>query len=136
MFSLFLVAMFTTASYAETKIGFRQVTSTYPVAVQRGTTVEVHLRSNFTLDETYGVLFSKPGINMTFLEEKPIAAPRKGRGSVGTPFKFQVAVPKDQPAGVYEYRVATKQAVSSVAQLLVTNYVVVKEEKKENGTRI
>lgn len=119
---------------AETKVGFRQVTSTSPVAVQRGTSAEVRLRSNFTLDEAYAVFFNQPGITMKFLESKPIAAPRGGRGSAGTPFRFQVDVPEDQMPGVYEYRVATKQSVSSVAQIMVTDYPVVEEEKRENGT--
>jgi hypothetical protein len=122
------------ATRADTKVGFRQVTSTYPVAVQRGTSAEVRLRSNFTLDETYAAFFSRPGITMTFLEKKPIDAPRKGRGSAGTPFRFSVEVPEHQMPGVYEYRVATQQAVSSVAQIMVTDYPVVEEEKRDNGT--
>ena len=122
------------ATRADTKVGFRQVTSTYPVAVQRGTSAEVRLRSNFTLDETYAAFFSRPGIRMTFLEKKPIDAPRKGRGSAGTPFRFSVEVPEHQMPGVYEYRIATKQAVSSVAQIMVTDYPIVEEEKRDNGT--
>lgn len=129
-----LICLAPVAALAETKVGFRQVTSTYPVAVQRGTSAEVRLRSNFTLDETYAVFFDRPGISMSFLEEKPIKAERRGRGSAGTPFRFQVDVPKDQLPGVYEYRVATKQSVSSVAQIMVTDYPVVEEEKRENGT--
>jgi len=116
------------------KVGFRQVTSTYPVAVQRGTHAEVTLRSNFTLDDTYAVYFNRPGIKMTYAETEPKEAPRSGRGSVGTPFRFQVEIPESQLPGVYEYRIATKQAVSSCAQILVTDYPVVEEEKKENGT--
>ncbi len=114
-------------AWAETKVGFRQVTSTHPVAVQRGTEAEVKLRSNFTLDGTYGVYFAQPGVEMTYAEGKEKAAPRASRSSVGTPFKFQVAVPENQLPGMYEYRVATEQAVSSVAQLLVTDYPVVGE---------
>lgn len=125
--------LISTARPAAAKVGFRQVTSTHPVAVQRGATTEVRLRSNFTLNETHAVFFDRGGMKMTFLETKPIAAPRKGRGSLGTPFRFKVEVPKDQLPGVYEYRVATNEAVSSVAQLLVTDYPVVEEEKKENG---
>ncbi len=131
--ALLVVFVFCCTS-AHAKVGFRQVTSTHPVAVQRGTTAEVKLRSNFTLDETYGVYFSRPGIELTFLETEPLAAARKGRGSAGTPFRFKAEVPENQLPGVYEYRVATKQSVSSAAQLLVTDYPVVLEETKENGT--
>ncbi|MCA9164559.1 MAG: PPC domain-containing protein, partial [Planctomycetales bacterium] len=59
---------------------------------------------------------------------------RKGRGSAGTPFQFRVAVPKHQLPGVIEYRVATRQAVSSVAQLLVTDFPVANETDQENGS--
>ncbi|MGH7201898.1 MAG: hypothetical protein ACREJB_14925, partial [Planctomycetaceae bacterium] len=69
-----LILLTPAALHAETKIGFRQVTSTHPVAVQRGTASVVELRSNFTLDETHAVFFDRPGITMTLAEEKPIEA--------------------------------------------------------------
>lgn len=124
---------------AADKIGFRQVTATHPVAVQRGAgtqreKAEVRLRSNLTLDETHAVLFARGGVKMTFAEPKPIAVPLGNRTSPGTPFRFQVEVPADELPGVYEYRVATAQAVSSVAQLLVTDYPVAVETTGENGS--
>lgn len=115
-------------------VGFRQVTNTHPVAVQRGTKAEVRLRSNLTLDETHAVLFHRPGIKMTYAEEKPVDAPLGARSAPGLPFRFKVDVPAEQPPGMYEYRVATRQAVSSAAQLLVTDYPVAVEEERENGT--
>ena len=77
-------------------IGFRQLTSVHPVAVQRGTKSTVNVRSNFTLDGAYQVFFDLPGIRMTYAEAKPIDAPLKGRGAAGTPFRFDVEVPADQ----------------------------------------
>ncbi|MGH7127235.1 MAG: hypothetical protein ACREIV_01610, partial [Planctomycetaceae bacterium] len=131
-----LILLTPAALHAETKIGFRQVTSTHPVAVQRGTASVVELRSNFTLDETHAVFFDRPGITMTLAEEKPIEAPRRNRGSVGTPFKFEVVVPEGQQTGVYECRIATTQAVSSAAELLVTEHpVLVEDPKADNGRR-
>ena len=127
------VVLLVSAAAVEAKVGFRQVTATHPVAVERGKTSVVTLRSNFTLDETYAVFFAKPGITMKFMETKPIAAPRGGRRSAGAPFRFQVQLAEDQAPGVYEYRVATKQAVSSCAQLLVTDYPVIMETGSENG---
>ncbi len=112
---------------AETKVGFRQLTSTHPVAVQRGTEADVKVRCNFTLDGAYGVYFVQPGIEMTYAEEKSKEAPATSRGAVGTPFQFHVNVPENQLPGMYEFRVATEQAVSSVGQLLVTDYPVVAE---------
>ncbi len=114
--------------HAETKIGFRQLGAIYPVAVQRGTTTEVKIHSNYTLDEAYAVFFDRPGIRMTFKETKPIAAPRRGRGQLGTPFRFECTVPADQPTGVYEVRVATRQAVSSVTHLYVSEYPIFDEQ--------
>ena len=123
------------AAMAEVKVGFRQLTSTYPVAVQRGTEAEVQVRSNLTLDHTYQVFFARPGVNMTYAEDKPKESPLGNRSSVGTPFRFHVQVPEDQLPGMYEFRVATEQAVSSVSQLLVTDYPVVTEDpKKKNNT--
>lgn len=119
---------------AETPVGFRQLTSTHPVAVQRGTTSTVEVRSNFTLDGTHSVLFARPGLAMTYAEEKPIEAPAAARTSVGTPFRFRIEAPADQEPGVYEFRVATRYAVSSVGQLLVTELPVVSEAAGENGT--
>lgn len=114
------------------KVGFRQLTTVHPVAVQRGTVRMVQVRSNFTLDQTYATFFDRPGIKMRFAETKPIAAPRKNRASVGTPFRFNVEVPADQPTGVYEFRVATRQAVSSISHLLVTDFPIVEETPESN----
>ena len=119
---------------ARAKIGFRQLTTVHPVAVQRGTDQMVQVRSNFTLDNTYATFFDRPGITMTFAETEPIEAPRKGRASVGTPFRFNVSVPAEQPTGVYEMRVATQQAVSSISHLLITDYPVVEEKREGNDT--
>ena len=119
---------------AESTIGFRQLCSTTPVAVQRGQKATIHVRSNYTLDGSYKVLFDQPGITMKFLETKPIAAPHQGRGTPGTPFRFEVDVPAEQALGVYEFRIATKTAVSSVSHLLVTDYPVVNESTAENGS--
>ncbi|NQV26286.1 MAG: pre-peptidase C-terminal domain-containing protein [Rhodopirellula sp.] len=121
---------------AETKIGFRQLTIVEPVAVQRGVSQQVTLRSNFTLNGTHSVFFDQPGVTMTFAEKEPKEATRSGRGSDGTPFAFDVVVSADAQPGVRELRVATDQAVSSVSHLMVTDYPVFREdEKKVNGTR-
>ncbi len=116
------------------KVGFRQLTTIHPVAVQRGTEQQVRLRSNYTLDGAYATFFDRPGITMTLVETEPIEAPRKNRASVGTPFRFNVDVPEDQPTGVYELRVATPQAVSSISHLLVTDYPVVEESSDGNDS--
>ena len=121
---------------AETKIGFRQITVVEPVAIQRGTNQQMALRSNFTLDGTHAAFLDRPGVTMTFAEKEPKEAPRKGRGSDGTPFLFDVTASADALPGVFELRVATEQAVSSVSHLMVTDYPVFREDEKQgNNTR-
>ncbi len=132
--ALCTLLLLVTPSQAEHTIGFRQLCSTTPVAVQRGKKTTINVRSNYTLDGTYKVFFDRPGIKMTYLETKPKPAPHQGRGTPGTPFRFEADVPADQPLGVYEFRVATRTAVSSVAHLLVTKYPVVYESQDENGS--
>ncbi len=117
------------------QVGFRQLTIVHPVAVQRGTTVELEIRSNYTLDDTRAVFSDPPGLRFTFLEEKPKPAPRRGRASKGTPFRFRCQIPQDQPTGEHELRVATGQAVSSVTQLHVTDFPVIPEKKEPNDRR-
>ena len=72
-----VLCLLVTALQAESKIGFRQLGSTTPVAVQRGQKTTINVRSNYTLDGTYKVLFDRPGIEMKFLETKPKAAPQR-----------------------------------------------------------
>ncbi len=121
---------------SEKKIGFRQITIVEPVAIQRGTSQPMTLRSNFTLNETYATFFDRPGVTITFAEKGPKDAPRRGRGSDGTPFLFDATADTEAMPGVRELRVATKQAVSSVSHLRVTDFPVFREdEKKSNNTR-
>ena len=132
---LVAVLLWTASStVASAAVGFRQLTSVFPCAVQRGTTATVQVRSNFTLDGAYRVFFDEPGIEMKLAETKPIAAPLEGRGRPGTPFRFAVTVPPAQDARIYEVRIATPVAVSSVTHLRVTDHPVVVEGSKNNGT--
>lgn len=131
MISVLAVSAGPGPAVGETKIGFRQITIVEPVAIQRGTAQKMTLRSNFTLNETYATFFDRPGVTMTFAETEPKDAPRKGRGSDGTPFLFDVTAAADALPGVRELRVATRQAVSSVSHLLVTDYPVVREDEKQ-----
>ena len=132
-FCLLLIA--STAAADESKISFRQLTRTYPVAVQRGTSAQVEVASNFTLDGAHTVLFSPSGPKMQYAETgpKPVEWSEPKTDDLGEPYRFQVEVPQDQQPGVYEYRIATNQSVSSVAHLLVTDYPVVLEKPGDNG---
>ena len=68
---VFLVLIASTVLAGETKISFRQLTKTHPIAVQRGTSAQVEVSSNFTLDGSHGVFFSPSGPNMTYSETEP-----------------------------------------------------------------
>lgn len=129
---LLVVLVLSLSRFAQAQIGFRQITSTHPVAVQRGKQSNIAIRSNFTLDGCYQTFMDRPGLKVTFAEPKPKEAPRLGRGSVGTPFAFVVDVPADCPLGLRELRFATTQAVSSVGMLMVTEFPVVNEEGKND----
>ncbi|MDA1231501.1 MAG: hypothetical protein O2856_12060 [Planctomycetota bacterium] len=126
------------ALQAESKISFRQITRTYPVAVQRGKSAVVEVSSNFSLNGSHTVLFAPGGPQMKLAESaaKPDVWKDPDEGDQGTPFRFQVTVPADQLPGVYEYRIATDQSVSSVGHLLVTDYPTVLETTDDNDRTV
>lgn len=122
---------------AESKISFRQLTRTYPVAVQRGSEATLEVSSNFTLNDAHSVFFAPAGPQMQLVETeaKPDEWKDPEESDIGTPFRFRVRVPKQQAAGVYEYRIATDQSVSSVAHLVVTDHpVVVEADSQQNDS--
>ena len=123
-------------SVAAHKISYRQITRTHPIAVQRGTKARVRVWSNFTLDNSHSAFFVPAGIRMTQAKEPPkkIAFFEPKELDQGEDFGFDVEVPAGQVAGVYEYRIATDQAVSSVGHLLVTDHPVVTETSGDNNT--
>ena len=131
LLSLILCAFLTPALFAESKIAFRQIMRVHPVVVQAGTSAEVVVNSHFTLNHTHTVAFDPQGPQMKFaeLEPKPVEWSDPQELDTGTPFRFQATIPAGQTPGVYEYRVATERAVSSVGHLLVTEYPVVVEEE-------
>ena len=123
-------------SAGETKISFRQLTRTHPIAVQRGTSAQIQIHSNFTLDGSHSAFFAPAGPKLTYAETKPrpVEWADPEESDLGEAYRFQVTVPRDQLPGVYEYRIATDQAVSSVAHLLVTDHPVVVEKPGDNAT--
>ncbi|MEE3372637.1 MAG: hypothetical protein VX346_25095 [Planctomycetota bacterium] len=135
--ALLLLLHSTAVLCAESKISFRQLTRTFPVAAQRGTTREIEVSSNFSLNESHSVFFAPSGPEMEFAEpkEKPDEWADPEESDIGTPFRFRVRVPNDQRPGVYEYRIATRQAVSSVGHLLITDHPVTIEGESDNDNR-
>ncbi len=120
---------------AAQKISYRQITRTHPIAVQRGQVAKVRVWSNFSLSESHPAFFVPGGIRMTELEKSPrkIDFFEPAELDQGEAFGYRVEVPESQLPGVYEYRIATAQAVSSVGHLLVTDYPVVVEKQQDNN---
>ena len=121
---------------ADHKISFRQITRTHPIAVQRGQTAKVRVWSNFTLNNSHSTFFVPAGVRMTQLKEpaRKVEFSEPQESDQGEDYGFSVEVPKGQLPGVYEYRIATDQAVSSVGHLMVTDYPVVTEVAGDNHT--
>ena len=135
--TLLVILHSATALSAETKISFRQLTRTFPVAVQRDTTTEIEVSSNFSLNESHSAFFAPPGPIMEFAESEKKAGEWADpeESDIGTPFRFRVRVPAHQRPGIYEYRIATRQSVSSIGHILVTDHPVTIESKAENDSR-
>jgi len=123
-------------SVADHKISYRQITRTHPIAVQRGKKAKVRVWSNFTLNNSHSTFFVPAGIRMTQVKEpaKKVEFFEPKELDQGEDFGFDVEVPAGQLPGVYEYRIATDQAVSSVGHLLVTDHTVVTESTGDNDT--
>ena len=121
---------------ADHKISYRQITRTHPIAVQRGKKARVRVWSNFTLNNSHSTFFVPAGIRMTQIKEPPrkVEFFEPKELDQGEDYGFDVEVPAGQLPGVYEYRIATDQAVSSVGHLLVTDHTVVTESTGNNNT--
>jgi len=135
--AVFLLLVCFHIAAAETKISFRQITKTHPIAVQRGTKAKVKVHSNFPLAKAHSVFFVPAGVKMRYTEKKPAKVKWKDPAEldIGPGYQFEVTVPKKQIPGLYEYRIATQQSVSSVGQLFVTDHPVVIEAKRNNDTK-
>jgi len=134
--ALLLLALQPAWLCAESKISFRQITRTVPIAVQRGKSATVEVSANFSLNHSHSTFFVPAGVRMKQAKQKPLTIEWKDpkESDIGEAYRFTVDVPADQLPGVREYRIATDQSVSSVAHLLVTDYPVVVETDAENGT--
>ena len=121
---------------AESKISFRQITRTHPVAVQRGRSATVRVSANFSLDQSHSTFFLPAGVRMAQAKEtrRKIEWKDPKETDIGEDYGFVVEVPASQLPGVREYRIATDQSVSSVGHLLVTEFPVVVETTKDNST--
>ena len=120
---------------AESKISFRQITRTRPIAVQRGQSSTVEVSANFSLNHSHSAFFVPSGVRMKQVDKtsKKVEWKDPEESDIGQEYRFTVEVPASQLPGVREFRIATDQSVSSVGHLLVTDFPVVVETDADNG---
>ncbi len=123
--SALLVAMII-ASPLSAQTSFPMITHAYPVALQRGTTVEIAVDGQMNFAGAYKALFEGDGI--TAEVTSPPAVPSATIKSV----KMKVTVAKDAAVGVREFRIATSLGLSSVGQLVIVDDPVVLESPNNN----
>ncbi|MBA4189558.1 MAG: pre-peptidase [Planctomycetaceae bacterium] len=118
-----------TPAAASAQTSFPMVTYTSPVAVQRGTTVDVTVTcQTSSLAGAYKVLFDGVGVSAVPIppKEPPKIDPKTPVPSVPA-ISLKVAVAADARLGVHEFRVATSHGISSLGQLVVVDLPVVQE---------
>lgn len=119
----------------ESKISFRQITRTRPIAVQRGKSASVEVSANFSLNHSHSAFFVPAGVRMKQVDKtaKKVKWKDPEESDIGQEYRFVIEVPSGQLPGVREYRIATDQSVSSVGHLLVTDFPVVVETDADNS---
>lgn len=116
------------AAFGQTS--FPMLTYTSPVAVQRGTSSEVTVACQASsLHGAYRVLFT--GTGLTAVPLPPKDAPKidpKTPVPVVASVTLKVDAAADTRLGVHEFRIAASHGISSLGQLLVVDFPVVKEQ--------
>ena len=106
---------------APAQTSYPMITSTYPVAVSRGTTSEVTTEGKQDFSGAYRTFFSGEGVSAEVVqEEKPGEKDKKSKLNPNK-VKLRVTVDGDAPLGVRDFRVVTPQGVSSIGQLVVVD---------------
>jgi hypothetical protein len=123
---------------AAAQTSFPMITHCTPAAVRRGATAEVEVACQMDFRGAYKVLFLDPRVSAVVLPApEPKAKDAKGTTAKTPPavrtVKLKVTAAPDAPAGVIDFRVATRLGVSSLGQLLICDEPVVAED--EGGRR-
>jgi hypothetical protein len=105
---------------------FPMITHAYPVAIQRGQTVEIAVDGQMNFAGAYKALFEGVGVSAEVSSPPPVP------GTVLKSVKMKVTVAKDAPLGVREFRIATTLGISTVGQLLIVDDPVVMESPANN----
>jgi hypothetical protein len=130
----FTAGLMLLASLAPAQTSYPMITHMHPVAVQRGSTVEVTVEGQMNFAGTYKALFEGTGISAEIAGTAPVkgkAAPAPGQVRA---VKMKLTIAPDAALGVREFRLASALGVSSVGQLLIVDDPVV-IEKLPNNTR-
>jgi hypothetical protein len=103
------------------------VTHCTPVAVRRGATAEIVVEGQQSFAGATGWLADHPGLTAEIVPPAP-AKP----GSKITSVALKVTASKDVPLGPHEFRVITRQGLSSIGQLLVVDDPIIQENGNNN----
>jgi hypothetical protein len=112
---------------------YPMITHVAPVAVERGKTTEVLVQGQMNFFGTYKALFEGKGVTAEVvgaIGQRPATGPVPVERTV----KLKVTVAADAEPGVREFRVASSLGLSSVGQIVVSEYPVI-EEKGDNNSR-
>ncbi len=117
----------------DAQTSYPMITHVTPVAVQTGQTTEVTVAGQMNFHGVYKAIFEGTGITAEVVD-KPAAVPAGSQPPLVRSVKLKLTVAADAAPGVREFRVASSLGISSIGQLLVTEYPVV-SEKGDNNTR-
>jgi len=123
-----LIIVLVLAGPVAAQTSFPMITHAYPVALQRGTTVEVDVSGQMNFAGAYKALFEGAGISADVNSPPPVP------NTVVKSVKMKVTVAKDAPLGIREFRIATTLGISTVGQLVIVDDPVVLESTANNTT--
>ncbi|MFO0824754.1 MAG: hypothetical protein U0792_16825 [Gemmataceae bacterium] len=124
-----IAALLFLPALATAQTSFPMVTYASPVAVQRGTSVEVTVTCQASsLIGAYKVLFNEGGVSAVPVppKETPKLDPKSAVPIIPS-VTLKVTVAADARLGVHEFRIAANHGISSLGQLVVVDSPVIQE---------
>lgn len=110
---------------------YPMITHCTPIAVQRGTTVEVLVEGQMSFADAHQFLVEGKGVTAKVLAAPPPATTPKGPAVVRS-CKLQMTVEPTAELGVREFRLATALGISTLGQLVIVADPVVLEAANNN----
>jgi hypothetical protein len=118
---------------ADAQTSYPMITHATPVAVQRGQSSEVVVEGQMNFYGASRVLVEGSGVRGEVVGPPPARLKPGEAPPAVRSVKLKLTVDADAEPGVREFRVATSLSLSSVGQLVVSEYPVV-QEKGDNNT--